>query len=148
MPAAGPVGKCPVTSESPARRLAALFTVCSGLAGCLGSDRVTSTGTVTFDGRPVDSGAIVFVPLEAAVAPEGAAIASGRFTVVGRRGRRRVQIRGTRPVSPERLPRTMARFDGLPVNEDYIPATYNTASTLEIEVTEGPNVFTFDLKSP
>lgn len=131
-----------------ARRFTTLVTLCVCLAGCLASDRVTSTGTVTFDGRPVDTGAIVFVPLEPAVAPEGAAITSGRFTVVGRRGKRRVQIRGTRPIPPERLPRTMARFDGLPVHEDYIPAAYNTASTLEVEVTDGPNVFTFDLQSP
>lgn len=148
MPAAGPVGKCPVTSESPTRGLVTLFTVCAGLAGCLAADRVTSTGTVTFDGRPVETGMIVFLPPDSAVAPEGAPIASGRFTVVGRRGRRRVQIRGTRPVPPERLPRTMARFDGLPVHEDYIPAAFNTASTLEVEVTAGPNVFDFDLKSP
>ena len=130
-------------------RLAALVVGCAGVGGCLSSDRVMSTGTVTFDGRPVETGSIVFRPLDARNAPEGAVIAAGRFTIEGRPGKHLVEIRGTRPVRPEKVPRTMPRFEGLPVHEDFIPPAYNAASALKVEVASGGrNVFDFDLKSP
>lgn len=117
-------------------------------AGCSADQRVTSTGTVSFDGRPIEKGAIVFRPLDPGVAPAGAAIAGGRFRIAGRPGRQRVEIRGTRPIDEARIPRTMPRMGDAPVYEDYVPAAFNAQSTLEVEVTAGgPNEFTFDLKS-
>lgn len=130
-------------------RRAILVALCVCVTGCRGSDRITSSGTIRFDGRPVESGVVVFRPFDRDAAPEGGAISGGRFTVTGRPGRRRVEIRGTRVVAPDELPRTMPRFVDAPVHEDYIPAAYNTASTLEVEVKAGgPNVFDFDLASP
>lgn len=101
---------------------------------------------VTFDGQPVETGTIVFRPLDPAVAPQGAPVSAGRYAVDCPPGRHRVQIRGTRPVDESRVPRTMPRLGTAPVREDYIPAAYNTESTLEIEVVAGQaNVFDFKL---
>jgi hypothetical protein len=128
-------------------RLAILLLGCTVLAGCGSSGRVTATGMVTFDGQPVETGTIVFQPLDqAAAAPQGAPINAGRYTVECPPGRHRVQIRGTRPVDESRVPRTMPRLGTAPVREDYIPAAYNSASMLEVEVVAGGrNVFDFKL---
>ena len=142
----------PVISETMVRvgtpRFTMLFVVLAGIAGCMRSDRVRSTGAVTFDDRPVETGAITFVPLDRGQAPEAAPIVAGRYVLEGRAGRRRVEIRGTRRLDDSQIPKTMPRLEGVPLYEDYIPSAFNAASTLEIEVTAaGPNVFDFDLKS-
>ena len=140
-----------VTSKPPAAwsRLRPPLLLVVGLAlvaGCRPANRIRSTGTVRFDGQPVETGAIVFRPVGSGAPPAGGLIRSGSFSVEGGAGRQRVEIRGTRPVEQSRLPRTMPRFEGMPLHEDYIPSVYNTASTLEVEVTpDRPNVFTFDL---
>lgn len=125
----------------------AIFMIgCLVQAGCLSSDRVTSTGTVTYEGHPVETGSIVFRSLDGPAGAAGAVVTHGRFVVKVRPGKHRVEIRGTRPIDPAKLPRTMPRFEGLPVHEDYIPPAFNAASTLEVEVaSRGPNVFSFDL---
>jgi hypothetical protein len=140
-----------VSSETPLprRRLRPAILLVAGLAlaaGCRPANLVRSTGTVRFDGQPVETGAVVFRPVGSGGAPAGGLIRSGSFSLEGPAGRQRVEIRGMRPVDESRLPRTMPRFEGMPVHEDYIPSAYNTASTLEVEVSpDGPNVFTFDL---
>jgi hypothetical protein len=103
------------------------------VAGCRPANRIHSTGTVRFDGHPVETGAVVFRPVGSEGTPAGGLIRSGSFSLEGPAGRQRVEIRGMRPVDESRLPRTMPRFEGMPVHEDYIPSAYNTASTLEVE---------------
>jgi len=48
------------------------------LAGCSSSKRVPVSGTVTFDGKPVDGGVIAFLP-EGDVAPGGKGTVSGEI---------------------------------------------------------------------
>lgn len=123
-----------------------------GLAGVLalvavgcgrGDGFVTSTGTVTFDGKPVPTGAVSFHPLEQGTAPQGAQIVDGRFRIRTLPGRYRVEIVAGRPqAGGEEL------TPGMPRLEQYIPDRYNAASTLEADVTpRGRNAFTFDLSS-
>lgn len=121
---------------------------CTILAGCGSSARVTATGMVTFDGQPVQTGTIVFQPLDQAAAPQGAPVDAGRYSIQCRPGRHRVQIRGTRLVDESRVPRSMPRFGSAAIREDYLPASYNTASTLEVDCVVGrSNVFDFQLTS-
>lgn len=128
-------------------RFMILVICCAGAVGCQRSGRVTSTGTVTYDGQPVETGMVVFRPLDRSSGPEAAPISAGKFTVSGRPGKRRVEIRGTRRIDESTLPKTMPRLDGVPLYEDYIPAAYNTDSMLEVDVTaDGRNVFDFDLE--
>lgn len=151
MPDPATDGKRLVTSDAPdlriwPRRWILLFIGVMAANGCLPANRIRSTGTVRFDGHPVETGAVVFQPVGSGGTPAGGLIRSGSFSLEGPAGRQRVEIRGTRAVDQSRLPRTMPRFEGMPVHEDFIPSVYNTASTLEVEVTpDGPNVFTFDL---
>jgi hypothetical protein len=110
--------------------------------GCgRGDGFVASTGSVTFDGTPVATGAISFHPLEQGTAPQGAQIIGGRFRIRTLPGRYRVEIVAGRPqAGGEEL------TPGMPRLEQYIPKRYNAASVLEADVTpRGRNAFTFDL---
>ena len=129
--------------------VATIVACCVGVGGCGPNASATSSGTVAFDGRPIETGVIVLRPLDGRLAPEAAPIEAGRFVVNGRPGRRRVEIRGTQVVPESELPPTTPRMPGVPFRRDYVPAAYNTESTLEVEVTAGgANVFNFDLKAP
>lgn len=127
------------------RRLAALLVAgaVSISGGCGGGvARYDVSGTVTYDGQPVERGEISLVPDDPAQAPEGGTIESGRFRLQATAGPKTVQIRGSRPLPPERQDNPQM---GL-LYEDYIPARYNRESTLKAEVApRGPNVFTFEL---
>lgn len=137
---------------TPARRLFSILLVGIGIgvAACRPTDRVWSTGSVTFDGAPIEHGMIVFRPLDRGEPAGGASITDGRFTIASRPGRHRVEIRGMRPIEESRLPKMMPRIVGVPVYEDFIPPTYNVESMLEVDVAAGNgNEFSFDLqKSP
>ena len=110
--------------------------------GCGRSDGfVASTGRVTFDGKPVATGAVTFQPRESGPAPQGAQIIGGQFRIRTLPGRYRVEIVAGRPE-----PGGVEITPGMPRLEQYIPERYNAASTLEVDVVErGPNDFTFDL---
>lgn len=111
--------------------------------GCGRSSGVVSTGTVTLDGKPVAAGSIVFQPLEPRVAAEGAMIERGSFRIVGKAGKRRVEISASGPAPGTPDPPT-----GPVQFVEMIPDRYNAKSTLMVEVKEGEaNRFTFDLDS-
>lgn len=112
------------------------------LAGCGGGPREYGVhGTVTFDGQPVEKGEIRFLPAGTQEAAYGGAIENGKFECKVTEGQKRVEITATREAA------TPAP-DGLPDYVSYIPAEYNTQSTLKAEVKpSGDNTFTFDLKS-
>jgi hypothetical protein len=113
------------------------------VAGCSGDGLVASKGTVTCDGELIADGAISFHPLDKGVAPQGGRIVAGRFQIRGRPGRQRVEIVASRP-----KPDAVEISPGMKPLEQFVPARYNAASTLEIEVSPaGPNVFDFDLTS-
>ncbi len=113
------------------------------LAGCGsgGPQEYRVTGTVTFDGQPVEKGEIRFVPTGTQGPAYGGAIENGKFECKATEGQKRVEITATREA-----PTPAA--DGLPDYVSYIPAEYNTQSTLTAEVKPGgDNTLTFDLKS-
>ena len=129
------------------RRLSAFPALCVVaaliVAGCSGDGLVASRGTVTYDGEPIAAGAISFHPLDKGVAPQGGRIIAGRYQLRGRPGRQRVEIVASRP-----KPDAVEITPGMKPLEQFVPARYNAASTLEIDVTAaGPNVFDFELKS-
>src|SRR5260370_41928529 len=82
------------------------------------------TGTVTFDGRPVESGEIIFVPVDKGVAPDAGRIDNGAYDLLVKAGKKRGEIRASRPgLGGE--PNPMG-----PVYQDYIPEKNNTRTTL------------------
>jgi len=113
------------------------------LAGCgdSGPAKYDVTGSVTLDGQPIEQGEIRFLSADVQGAPETGQIVNGKFACRTTEGQKRVEITATRE-SPT------PAADGLPNYVSYIPAAYNSQSTLTAEVKpDGDNTFTFKLQS-
>ncbi|MBA4188565.1 MAG: hypothetical protein C0467_11215 [Planctomycetaceae bacterium] len=128
-------------------RFGSLVVVCGllGTLGCGNTNRAQSTqtvtGLVTFKGQALPDGEIVFVG-EDGKASDPAKVHDGRYETVLTPGNKRVRIRAAR-VKEGGARDAM----GAAVAEDYLPAAYNTETTLRAEVVSGgPNVFNFTLE--
>jgi len=112
------------------------------LIGCgAGNGKVPISGVVTFDGAAMPDGYITFTP-EGGGTPEAAPIAAGKFALGAKPGAHRVEIEASRFVG-EKNP-----IMGLQPREQYVPARYNSETTLRSEVNPaGENAFVFDLTS-
>ena len=114
-----------------------------GAFGCGTDGMVVASGSVTFDGRPLMDGAISFYPSDKGVAPQGGRIRDSSFQLRCRPGKYRVEILASRPKEGAK-----EASPGMTPLEQYIPARYNDASSLEVEVsTKSRQEFTFDLLS-
>jgi hypothetical protein len=133
---------------------AALLVVAIVLAtgGC-GRDtpRLPLTGMVSWQGRPLEKGSIVFVPAAGHRGPKiGAKIVSGEYQIDAERGAApgtyRVEVRsdtGEYPHSPtDARPRTHAVAPKLQM---IIPPEYNTQSRLTVAVCAEQTTFNFEL---
>lgn len=106
-------------------------------AGCGRS--VNIEGEVTFDGQPVESGSISFEPADGQGPTAGGAIEGGRYAVSGQSGGKKVvRIRATRKTGRQ-IETGPPAPPGHMVDEveSYIPAKYNSQSTLTCEVAAG-----------
>lgn len=130
--------------------LTAILTV-SLLIGCgdAGPERVIVAGTVAFNGKPLPSGMILFVPtVDSSVPASGASIVDGRYKIDGRGGAAvgsyRVQIEAFREKSgnePAVVSRDVHRGKQI---DQYLPARYNARTELQVTVESGKREFTRD----
>jgi hypothetical protein len=96
---------------------------------------------VTFDGNPMPDGYVIFTP-EGGGTPAASPILDGKFALSATPGYHRVEIEASRFVGPKNP------IMGLQAREQYVPARYNSASTLRQEVRpQDTNAFDFDLSS-
>lgn len=86
-------------------------------------------GTVTFDGKPVDRGRIVLVRTQEDTRIHQAAVMSGSYALVAPAGTYRVEIFALHDDE------ALAADQSLPMQ--YIPAAYNSESTLTAEIAAG-----------
>jgi hypothetical protein len=114
----------------------------AALVGCgdKGPKKYPVSGTVTVDGKPVPKGSIVFANKGGGNAPDAGTIVDGNYKFEATEGVKRVEITASREkagINPAM---------GAAPKEEYIPARFNTASTLEANVTAaGPNTFNFQV---
>lgn len=107
------------------------------LAGCGSTPRLPVSGTVTLDGRPLESGYVVFRPTGKTPGPTaGAEIVDGRFTIEREdgpfAGDFRVEITAQRPSSRQVVdPETGRATTAL---EQYLPTRYNQQSELNATI--------------
>lgn len=113
-------------------------------AGCGGgSGDVGVTGTVTFQGQPVEAGEIVFTPKTGDQTSAAGKIVQGKYECQVPAGPSVVRITAYRNVP--------GKFDmsnpgeKTPVVEMYIPAKYNTQSTLEVTIDRSKSTQDFKL---
>ena len=134
-----------------------IWVIAAGLSvGCGGDiygERIGLSGEVTLDGKPLEEGRIVFIPLDATAGAPGATAASagGKYTIptvagLGRT-RYRVQIHRDRKTG-----RRVPDYDGAPGDTreeilESLPPEYNSRSRLEADLSSGTIAFHFPLKS-
>ncbi|MEZ6129841.1 MAG: hypothetical protein R3C59_14255 [Planctomycetaceae bacterium] len=131
----------------------ALLFCCVGIVavattGCGESGPATYpvTGTVTFDGAPVEEGRITFRPVSGAKA-FAAEIKNGEYSFEGEPGKMAVEVTASR-IIPGKFDDSNPDDEPQPVGEMYIPEQYNAKTTLEAEIqASGENKFNFDLKA-
>jgi hypothetical protein len=101
------------------------------------------TGTVTLDGQPIPEGNLDFlVPNQKSGPVASAKIENGTYKAYLKEGTWRVQVNATRESKTIIPPRKK------PELESYIPARYNSQSTLTVEVSPGKdNHHDFALKT-
>ncbi len=127
----------------------ASFVLLSSLVfGCSGDDveRFLVTGSVTFDGEPVSTGNISFVPLDC---PTGgtAEIENGKYSFAGEvglaKGNYSVEI-----TSMQKTGNQVKQYNEM-VDEivNVIPMKYNAKTTLKANVSGGRGKFDFDLQT-
>lgn len=130
------------------------LTVC----GCFGGsaeqiERAAVSGTITYDGKPLPEGSIQFVPgTDASGKPlrgkaVQALISEGAFSLDADQGpvvgMNQVLINATKKTGK------FQEFDGqkTEILKQYIPAKYNTNSTLTYEIKSGENTADFALET-
>ena len=131
--------------------LIVIFLALSGCGGDSGPDRVILTGTVSYQGQPIEKGVIRFIPSAGTKGPtSGAVIIDGAYEAKARGGvpvgTQRVEIRANRPTG-EPKPKDKQHLDIFPdPQEQYLPKRYNDESELTLEVKAGEKTHNFDLE--
>ena len=121
---------------------------CLALAGCDSGPPVkemtTVSGTVQLDGQPMKEGEVTFSePAKGAV--DTVKVVDGKFEGQIQPGEKRVEIRAYRPGTPNTA---MYGPDAKAEPENYIPAQYNTNSTVKETIgPEGKTDLKYEAKS-
>jgi len=140
---------CSPLSGTPSFLAAAVLLLAAG-CGESGIERVEVSGTVTLDGKRVERGSVLLIPLKDGPTA-GTTFADGEFRIAQSDGPSpgpyRVEItafRGTGEMVPDSdFPDKMEERQ-----EQYIPPRYNDDSELEVQVSaEGENRWDFKLES-
>ena len=109
------------------------------------------SGTVSFKGKPLDQGAIQFLPLEGSPTESGAGIKEGEYSIPAENGlapgKYKVTVFSYDESGAKEPDTTTMPGDTVGVQfKERIPAKYNTETILKAEVVAGEtNVFDFQL---
>lgn len=109
------------------------------MIGCAPQSDIHRTiviGKVTFDGKPIKNGQILFVPMSGTAGPISVArIQNGSYEATARGGvpvgQHRVQVEAYRAAAPSSDP------DSGVGRAQYLPNKYNHASNLTVEIVSG-----------
>lgn len=128
-------------------RIAALLGLVLAVAGCSGSEDGPSlyrvSGEVTYDGKPIENGTILFRNTGSDGRAYQGEIKNGKYDLKSEAGSMRVEITGSRVIPGKFKEVNPGEKD--PVSEMYVPAKYNSKTTLEAKVEEKSNEIPFNL---
>lgn len=111
-------------------------------SGCNGDPTVDVNGVVTFEGKPLQEGEVIFATEDGSLTPAAGKIQEGRYTLRTLPGPKKVMINASKR-SNVRDPLT-----GDFQEYSFIPPSYNLRSKLTADVRPGrANTFDFELKS-
>ena len=127
------------------------FATASG-CGPTGPERAEVSGTVTFNGQPVEQGAISFFPTPGVIGPEaGAEIKDGKYFIPRKTGpvvgKNRVELRSFQKSGRKIQDPTAPQGTLADEITNIFPAEYASQSTLVREVQSGKNVIEFQIES-
>ena len=114
----------------------------AGVAGCGDSGPPTYpiSGAVTFEGKPLPTGSMTFIPQASSARTTVAKIVDGQYATELTEGAWTVNIQAVRETGPV-IPAL-----GEAPREQYIPAKYNRESTLTVSVPTDKAEHDFDLE--
>ena len=131
-----------------------LMTLCAMLAGCGGSDykgdrRFPLSGVVTYQGKPIDLGAITLVPNGgAAKSPSGGVIRDGKYSISEPQGPNagsyRVEIQWLKLTGKRLLDNTTGEM--YDERKQALPAKFNMKSEIVLELPTPANTHNFELQ--
>ena len=116
------------------------------LAGCAADTTAEVAGTVTLDGKPLETGAVQFSPVDGQSPTAGAVIKDGSFASRVPVGEMKVTFTAPKVVGKKKLYNTPTSPEA-PVTEELLPDRYNTKSQLKTQVKPGRNPVVFELTS-
>jgi hypothetical protein len=127
------------------RALAALVVLCVVCPGCSDDKMVRLSGTVTLDGAPLEKGTISLAPADGNAPTAEALVTAGKYEVKTMPGAKNVVIHGLKKVGTRRYHPDDPGSPMVDVNEETVPARYNTASELTAAVKAGESKLDFAL---
>jgi hypothetical protein len=104
--------------------------------GCAAESEVS--GTVKVGGADLDSGAILFVPVDGKTGTAGGEIKQGRYSVKVPVGQMKVSISAPKVVGQKKVYNT-PNSPVMPVTAEALPARYNEKTELTLDVKPGRN---------
>ena len=128
--------------------------------GCSGSSELQFStasvgGSVSFRGKPLETGKIRFIPdgevIDGKVAGKAvfADIKDGKYSIPAEQGvtvgKNRVEIKSYRGTG-KKMVSSAGDGEKIEVEEQFIPSDYNSKSTLSAQIQEGENTVDFELK--
>ena len=124
----------------------------TALVGCSSKSGSTLEGAVTYNGEPVASGTISFMPSGGAGTPFGAKIVDGRYAAdKASAGKFKALVTGDRvgatPKTREEAEALAKANQGQPVSPNYIPEDA-AGNAQEVDVTGAAQTLDFDVKGP
>ena len=115
------------------------------LAGC-GAREGQVGGTVKVDGKLLEKGSILFVPIDGKSSTSGGEISNGRYSVKVPVGPMKVSISAPKVVGKKKIYPTPDSPE-MPITQEALPGRYNEQTELKLDVQPGKNEKDFDLQS-
>jgi hypothetical protein len=105
------------------------------------------SGTVSYDGTPVEDGAISFIPVDGKGQGGGGTIKDGKYTAKVSAGNMKVQISGSKVVGKKKVYNTPDSPE-MSVTAEILPPKYSDRDKTELtfEVAPGPSTKNWELK--
>jgi hypothetical protein len=123
------------------------FALMACLTGCgRGGGMAALSGSVSYDGQPVEKGTITFLPADGKGPTAAAPITDGKYSVKVAYGRRVVKIEGFKVLGQHPFSANNPRM--VVEQQQIIPPCYNTRSELTRDITPADRVCDFVLEKP
>lgn len=132
-----------------------LLVVLLVVPGCdSGPKKARVRGSVSFDGKPIEEGMIELVPIDDTSGPStGGMISGGKYEIAADRGpllggTYEVRIQGFKKTGQTVVDRDRPNAPPTETKANFIPAEFNSKSTLKVTVSSKSAEHNFDLTSP